>query len=422
MEHIAIIGLGYVGLPLAIRMSKKHGNLMGMDVSEKRVAQLNAGHDATAEVEPEDLKATTCKFTQNPSDLADSSFYIVTVPTPVSESNQPDLEPLRKACNMLGPLLKQGDIVVFESTVYPGVTEEYCGPILAEISGLEQGVEFSLGYSPERINPGDKVNRLETIVKNVSGDTPESLDRIVGVYEPVIDAGLFRCSSIKVAEAAKVIENTQRDVNIALMNELSLICQRINIPTLDVIEAASTKWNFLPFTPGLVGGHCIGIDPYYLASLSERVGHHPEVILSGRRVNDAMPRRTANTLVKLLVKSGVGMRTARVGVFGISFKEDVPDMRNSKALDVVESLRSFGCRPFVHDALCDPEEALKNGIELCDFSEMSDLDLMIVVSPHQQYINDPNFLRFVKKDGIFADIRGAFKYHERSETLIVWSL
>ncbi|MFC6589782.1 nucleotide sugar dehydrogenase [Sulfitobacter pacificus] len=419
---IAVIGVGYVGLPLAVRLSAQHERVVGFDTSAERVAGLNGGHDVTGEIEDDELQASSCLFSNDPSDIASCNVYIVTVPTPVLDTKQPDLGPLHKACHTVGPLVNRGDLIIFESTVYPGMTEDICGPILAEQSGLTQGEDFQLGYSPERINPGDKVNRLETIVKNVSADSDDALERVVAVYEPAIDAGLFRCSSIMVAEAAKVMENTQRDINIALMNELSMICSHIGINTFDVIEAASTKWNFLPFTPGLVGGHCIGVDPYYLASLSERVGHHPEVILSGRRLNDEMPRSTVNTLIKLLALAGNGIRSARIGVFGISFKEDVPDLRNSKAIEIIDLLREFGCSPMIHDPLCDPKDAKHYGIDLVDQSEVTDLDLMIVVAPHKEYTQDDGFLGSVKQGGILADIRGVFRKTELPADVRYWCL
>ncbi|MEO0771717.1 MAG: nucleotide sugar dehydrogenase [Pseudomonadota bacterium] len=419
---IAVVGLGYVGLPLAVRLSQHHDTVFGFDISDDRVTELVDGHDATGEVDDDVLVACPCQFTTDVTAIKDASFYIVTVPTPILDTKQPDLEPLHRACETLGPLLQRGDIVVFESTVYPGVTEDVCGPILARMSGLTQGVDFNLGYSPERINPGDRVNRLETIIKNVSADTDTALQRVVDVYEPVIDAGLFRCSSIKVAEAAKVIENTQRDVNIALMNELSMICSRIGVDTLEVIDAAATKWNFLPFKPGLVGGHCIGVDPYYLASLSERVGHHPEVILSGRRLNDAMPRHTVGNIVKLLVQRGKGTCSARVGVFGISFKENVPDLRNSKSLELIDYLKDFGCAPFVHDPMCDPVDARRYGVELAEYDAITDLDLMVLAVPHAAYHEDAAILSKLKPDGIIADIRGAFRKSKIPEDIHYWSM
>ncbi len=383
---------------------------------------LQSGVDYTGEVEPDEIKASTMVIINDEKDLADATFYIVTVPTPISKSRRPDLSPLKSACALVGAHLKKGDVVVFESTVYPGVTEDICGPLLAQASGLTVSEDFFLGYSPERINPGDKKNPLESIVKNVSGDTAETLDRVAAVYEAVITAGIFRCSSIKVAEGAKVLENTQRDVNIALMNELALICDRIGVNTREIIEAASTKWNFIPFYPGLVGGHCIGVDPYYLSSLSEEVGHHPEVILAGRRLNDSMSGYVANSILKKLAQRGGAIRSARVGVFGITFKENVPDVRNSKSIDVIEDLQSYGLNVLVHDPHADVDDAKRVGIELVDLDQMKDLEIMVLSVAHSSYVDDPQLLSRIVPNGVLVDIKSVFSRQDIPEGLGYWAL
>src|SRR5215831_19194233 len=329
-EKIAVIGLGYVGLPVAIAFGRKLPTV-GFDIRQRRVDELKRGHDDTLEVADEELaSATKLEMTADPAKLSDCTFYIVALPTPIDNNNRPDLTPMISASKTIGPHLKKGDVVVFESTVYPGVTEEVCGPILDEKSGLKNGTDYFLGYSPERINPGDKEHTFEKILKVVSGQTPETLDRVARAYGAVVTAGVHKAPSIKVAEAAKVIENTQRDLNIALMNELALIFDRMGIRTQDVLEAAGTKWNFLKFTPGLVGGHCIGVDPYYLTTKAEELGYLPEVILAGRRINNNMGAFVAARLVKMLIKQGFAVKGARVGVLGLTFKEDCNDLRNSK--------------------------------------------------------------------------------------------
>jgi UDP-N-acetyl-D-galactosamine dehydrogenase len=421
-ENIAVIGLGYVGLPLAVHLSYKFASVAGYDISEKRISEINRGYDATKEIGQAALERCGLRASASPAEIADASFYIVTVPTPINEARQPDLSPLKSACEVVGPHLQKGDVVVFESTVYPGVTEDFCAPILEKISGLKAGIDFGLGYSPERINPGDKVNTIDNVVKVVSGDTPRTLERVRAVYEMVVGAGLHAAASIKVAEAAKVLENTQRDINIALMNEMSLICNKINISTRDVIDAAATKWNFLPFTPGLVGGHCIGVDPYYLATLSEMIGHHPQVILAGRRTNDGMVRHVADSALRLMIERGESVRNLRIGVCGITFKEDVPDIRNSKTLELVNILRGYGMDPLVHDPHCDPDEAKALGFELCDTAEFTDLDVMILATPHGKYVDDKQFLKRIKPGGILMDVKGAYRKDECARTLKYWSL
>lgn len=421
-ENIAIVGLGYVGLPLAVCLAEKFNYVRGVDISERRVNDLLDGVDATNEIAADQLLSSGLKVSTSMKNVADASFYVVTVPTPITDSRQPDLSPLQSACDMIGPYLKKGDIVVFESTVYPGVTEDFCGPILEKLSGLKAGKDFGLGYSPERINPGDKVNTVENVIKIVSGDTPETLKRVEAVYNTVIKAGLHAAPNIKVAEAAKVLENTQRDINIALMNEMSMICGKVGVDIRSVIEAAATKWNFVPFTPGLVGGHCIGVDPYYLASLAEKVGHNPQVILAGRRTNDGMVAHIANETIRRMVSTGQATRDMRVGVFGLTFKENVPDIRNSKSIELVEALRGYGLTPTVHDAHCSAEVARNAGIELTNRADMFDLDVMVIATAHADYTNDPQFLNHLRKGGILIDVRGVYRNHDRLKDITYWSL
>ena len=421
-EKIAVIGLGYVGLPLAVCLAEKFQTVAGFDISDQRIREIRQGYDNTKEIGAKALRKCGLTVSDQLEDLRDSSFYIVTVPTPINDAREPDLEPLRYACRMLGKTLKKGDVVVFESTVYPGVTEDICTPILQKVSGLKVGEDFGVGYSPERINPGDKINTVENVIKVVSGDTPETLERVKAVYGLAIGAGLHCAPNIKVAEAAKVLENTQRDINIALMNEMSLICNKIGISTNEVIDAAATKWNFMPFTPGLVGGHCIGVDPYYLASLAEKIGHHPQVILAGRRTNDGMVRHIADATLRMMIEKGGSVRDMRVGVCGVTFKENVPDIRNSKALELINYLRGYGVQPVVHDPHCVPETARQFGVELCDDDGFSDLDVLVVATPHRVYVNDPRFLDKLRDDGILVDVRGAFRNSRKARALSYWSL
>jgi UDP-N-acetyl-D-galactosamine dehydrogenase len=367
MNQIAVIGLGYVGLPVALAIAKKFPNTVGFDINQEKIAALNQGIDSTGEVTSDELKNTSLKITCETIDLADCNFFIVAVPTPIDNNRVPDLTPLIKASESIGKVLKKGDVVVYESTVYPGVTEEICGAVLARVSDLRQGVDFKLGYSPERINPGDKTHTLEKIVKVVAGEDPQTLEQIASVYSAIVDAGVYRAQSIKVAEAAKVIENTQRDLNIALMNELAIICDHLNIRTRDVLAAAGTKWNFLPFTPGLVGGHCIGVDPYYLTAKAQQVGYYPQVILAGRRINDNMGQFLGNRLVKMFVEANITIKNARVGILGLTFKENVPDLRNSRVPDIIHELRQFGIEPLVHDSLAQNAHAVHEyGIQLSE--------------------------------------------------------
>lgn len=424
-ERIAVIGLGYVGLPVALAVARQFPGTIGFDVDERKVAELRRGHDRTGEVAAEELAGSSICFTADVEALRQASFFIVAVPTPIDHNRKPELTPLRRASETIGRVLEPGSVVVFESTVYPGVTEEVCGPILARVSGLEQGVDFKLGYSPERINPGDKEHTLERITKVVAGEDEATLSRVAAVYERIVPAGVYRASSIKVAEAAKVIENTQRDLNIALMNELAIIFDRLGIPTREVLAAAQTKWNFLPFKPGLVGGHCIGVDPYYLTSKAEEVGYHPQVILAGRRINDGMGAFVAQKLVKLLVHRDVPIRQARIGVLGLTFKEDVPDLRNSRVPDIVSELGQFGVAPLVHDPLADAEEAREEyGLSLCAWEDLTGLDALVLAVAHRRYLERPleQLLAPLKPAGVVIDVKSALAQRELPEGVGYWSL
>ena len=380
---IAVVGLGYVGLPAALALARVFPGTIGFDISSARVEQLRAGVDVSGEVARAELEGAALALTDDVEQLRAADFFIVAVPTPIDASNRPNLEPLRSASRLVGSVLRPGGIVVYESTVYPGVTEDICGPILAETSGLACGREFFLGYSPERINPGDKEHTFEKITKVVSGQDAATLDVVAGVYGAVVRAGVHRASSIQVAEASKVIENTQRDINIGLMNELAVIFDRLGIDTTEVLAAAGTKWNFLRFTPGLVGGHCIGVDPYYLTTKAEELGINPQVILAGRRINDSMGEFVARATVKQLGRGGHAISGARVGVLGLTFKENVRDTRNSKVPDVVAELREYGCEVLVHDPMADPSDARHEyGIELVAAEALTDLAALIFAVPH----------------------------------------
>ena len=426
-ERIAVVGLGYVGLPVALAFARKFERTVGFDISDDRVRSLADHHDWTGEVTEAELRETSLKLTSDPADLRGTTFFVVAVPTPIDADRRPDLGPLLAATRLVAAALAPGAVVVYESTVYPGVTEERCGPLLAETSGLRQSRDFKLGYSPERINPGDKLHTFEKIVKVVSGEDEEALGRVARVYEAVVDAGVHRAASIKVAEAAKVIENTQRDLNIALMNELALIFDRMGIRTQDVLEAAGTKWNFLPFTPGLVGGHCIGVDPYYLTAKAEALGYHPEVILAGRRINDDMGRHVARRTIKLLREQDHAIKGARIAIIGLTFKENVPDLRNSRVPDIVHELREYGVDPIIHDPLASAEQALHEyGIELRPFDALTDLDGVILAVPHQQSLDQlDRIVASVREGGLFIDVKSLVDPHElrklRSD-LRYWSL
>jgi len=421
-ERIAVIGLGYVGLPLGVELAKKYRDVRGFDIDADRVAQLCLAHDNTNEVDDTTLAATTMKVTSDPSVIANATLYIVTVPTPIDGSKRPDLNPLRNACRLIGEYLRKGDVVVFESTVYPGVTEDICAPILSEVSGLVASQDFGLAYSAERISPGDKKYSLTKIVKNVAGDTQETRDRVATVYQNIIEAGVFKVPSIKVAEAAKVLENTQRDLNIALMNELSLICHLMDVRTTDVIEAAATKWNFMPFVPGLVGGHCISVDPYYLTARAEELGYHPEVILAGRRINDNMPKYIAQSAVKLLAQRAQSIRASKIGILGVTFKENVPDMRNSKVAELISELREYGLSPLAYDPVATSADAAAMGVELVDESEMNDLDLVILAVPHDTILQGRAVWERVCGDGILMDIKSRLRNEPVPGGLEYWCL
>jgi UDP-N-acetyl-D-galactosamine dehydrogenase len=382
---IGVIGLGYVGLPLAAAFGRK-AKVIGFDISRRKVEQLVGGHDETGELSAEDLAGTRIEYTTDPARLRDVSFFIVTVPTPIDDHNKPDLSPMISASRTIGRHLSRGSIIVYESTVYPGVTEDICVPVLEQESGLKCGVDFKVGYSPERINPGDKVHTVDKIVKVVSGQDVETLETVAQVYELVVTAGVHRAPSIKVAEAAKVIENTQRDLNIALMNELAIIFGKLGISTRAVLEAAGTKWNFLKFTPGLVGGHCIGVDPYYLTYKAEELGYNPQVILAGRHINDSMGKYVAETTVKKLIQADKAVKGSRVLVLGLTFKENVPDIRNSKVIDIVRELREYGIEVLVHDPVASVEESrAEYGVELCALKQVGAVDAVIVAVAHQQF-------------------------------------
>lgn len=416
---IAIIGLGYVGLPLAVEFGKKLTTI-GFDINAKRVEELKQGQDHTLEVAPEELKlATLLEYVNDLEQLKTCNFFIVTVPTPIDGVNRPDLTPLQKASETVGKVLKKGDIVVYESTVYPGATEEVCIPVLEKVSGLKFNVDFFAGYSPERINPGDKVNTLTKIKKITSGSTPEIANIVDDVYKSIITAGTHKATSIKVAEAAKVIENTQRDLNIALVNELSIIFERVGIDTLDVLEAAGSKWNFLPFRPGLVGGHCIGVDPYYLTHKAEEVGYHPQVILAGRRINDEMARYTAQHTIKLMLQNGIDVPRAKVGVLGITFKENCPDIRNSKIVDMVNEFKQWGVDVVVSDPWADSQEVIDEyGIQLSDITELNQVDALVVAVGHNEFreLTAQQLKNLVRSDKpVIADVKSLFKREELQE-------
>jgi UDP-N-acetyl-D-galactosamine dehydrogenase len=420
-----IIGLGYVGLPVALALAKKFERVIGFDISKRRIEELRCRRDSTGEVSEAELRGTRLLFCDDPDALDQASFFVVTVPTPIDAGRRPDLTPLESACALIGPRLRPGSVVVFESTVYPGLTRNICGPLLAKASGLRLGTDFKIGYSPERINPGDRTHRLENITKIVSGEDGETLERVAAVYERIVDAGIHRAASIEVAEAAKVIENTQRDLNIALMNELAIIFDRLEISTRDVLAAAGTKWNFLPFTPGLVGGHCIGVDPYYLTARAEAVGYYPEVILSGRRINDSMGAFVARRLVKLLITAERPVKGARVGVFGITFKEDVPDLRNSRVPDIVMELREFGIEAQVADPLAD-EEGVQHeyGIKLNPPEELCRLDGLIFAVPHRVYRDAGwhELFAALTPGGILVDVKSAIPREAVPAEIRYWSL
>jgi UDP-N-acetyl-D-galactosamine dehydrogenase len=408
-KKIAIVGLGYVGLPLAVEFGKLRP-VLGFDINESRIAELRSGTDSTLEVSAEDLAAATqLQFSNDRSALEECGVFIVTVPTPIDNANRPDLTPLIKASETVGRAMKSGAIVIYESTVYPGCTEEVCVPILEKHSGLKFNENFFCGYSPERINPGDKVNTLTKIKKVTSGSTPEVAEAVDNLYKTIITAGTWKASTLKVAEAAKVIENSQRDLNIAFVNELSIIFARLGIDTLEVLEAAGSKWNFLPFRPGMVGGHCIGVDPYYLTHKAEEVGYHPQVILAGRRINDNMARHAACSTIKLMLQNGIDVARSKVGVLGVTFKENCPDIRNSKVADLIDELQSWGVEVVACDPWADPHEVhAEYGITLTDLNQVAELDAVVVAVGHREFHSiQPAALRKMCKaeQPVVADIK-----------------
>lgn len=422
-RNIAVVGLGYVGLPVAVTFGNKH-KVIGFDINEERIQELKNGYDRTNEVTSEKLGKTSIDFTSDLNDLKKADFIIVAVPTPIDKNNKPDLTPLLKASETVGKVITKDTIIVYESTVYPGATEEDCVPVLERHSGLTCGKDFFVGYSPERINPGDKVHTFETITKVVSGQTNEVLDIVADVYSSVVTAGVHKASSIKAAEAAKVIENTQRDVNIALMNELAIIFEKLNIDTNEVLKASGTKWNFLNFKPGLVGGHCIGVDPYYLTHKAQEVGHHPEVILAGRRINDNMSRHIASTIIKEMLKQGLEVQGATINVLGLTFKENCPDLRNTKVIHIVEELKDYGLNVNVNDVEADGSEAEKLfGFSLQSKQELNKADALLFAVPHKEYLdNKKEYLNLVKDDGVVFDIKGNINKDELTSNQGLWRL
>ncbi len=410
-SKLAIIGLGYVGLPLAVEFGKKRSTI-GFDINQKRIDELASGFDRTREVEASDLEhATRLSFTSSLDDIASATVFIVTVPTPIDAHKRPDLAPLLKASETVGKVLKKGDTVIYESTVYPGATEDDCVPVLEQHSGLKFNEDFFCGYSPERINPGDKEHRLTTITKVTSGSTPEVADAVDALYASIVTAGTHKAESIRVAEAAKVIENTQRDLNIALVNELAMIFNRMNIDTEAVLKAAGTKWNFLPFRPGLVGGHCIGVDPYYLTHKAEALGHHPQIILAGRRINDGMGKYVAAQLIKAMLRADLAINGARILILGMTFKENCPDLRNTRVVDVIRELEDYGAIVDVHDAYADPEQAKEEyGIELIEALSHDQYDAVLLAVPHETYrdMGASTVRKFGHARSIFFDLKSCF--------------
>lgn len=424
-EVFSIIGLGYVGLPVAVAFGLKH-KVIGFDINQKRISELQNGIDRTGEVSEEDLKNSSIHYTSNLEDLRQANFHIVAVPTPVDEHNKPDLTPMLKASETVGSVLKKGDVVVFESTVYPGVCEDECLPILERKSGLKGGVDFKIGYSPERINPGDKEHTFTKILKLVSAQDQESLDRVARAYSSVVTAGVYKASSIKVAEAAKVIENTQRDVNIALINELSLIFDKMGINTNEVIEAAGTKWNFIKFRPGLVGGHCIGVDPYYLTFKAESLGYHPQVILSGRRINDGMGKYIAEKTVKEIIHAGHAVKGCIVTILGLTFKEDCPDTRNSKVKDIINELREYGVEVQAYDPVVHADEAEHElGVQITPFKNLKKAHALIVAVKHKEFasIEKHSFKELTVENAALIDVKSLFSAKDiQALGMRYWSL
>src|SRR5690625_606865 len=426
-EKIAVVGLGYVGLPLAVELAKTY-DVIGFDINREKLDTYRSGVDVTNEVGDEAIQATTMTFTDDPNMLQEAKFIIVSVPTPINTDKTPNLTPMIKASETIGENLTKGSIVVYESTVYPGTTEEICLPILEEKSGLKLGEDFKLGYSPERINPGDKVNTLTKIVKVVSGSDEEALREISNLYGSIIEAGIHEAESIKVAEAAKVIENSQRDINIAFMNELSMVFNKMNINTKAVLEAASTKWNFLKFTPGLVGGHCIGVDPYYFTYKAEQLGYHSQIILAGRKINDNMGKHVAENMIKSLVHAKVDVHSARIGVFGLTFKENVADVRNTKVIDIIDELKDYGVELVVHDPEADADDVQREfDLALADEADLKDLDCIIFAVPHNAYKEKYNLETILplyrSNKRVLIDIKNMFDRQASEDAgILYWSL
>jgi len=427
-EKISVIGLGYVGLPLAIELAKKY-DVTGFDTNEEKLNIYKSGVDVTNEVGDQAIKDTTLHFTTDEADLDACKFHIVAVPTPINTDKTPNLAPIIGASETIGRHLTKGSIVVYESTVYPGTTEEVCVPILEEVSGLTFGEDFTVGYSPERINPGDKVNTLTKITKVVSGSDEETLEEVAKVYEHIIEAGVHRAESVKVAEAAKVIENSQRDINIAFMNELSMVFNKMDINTKAVLEAAGTKWNFLNFTPGLVGGHCIGVDPYYFTYKAEQLGYHSQIILAGRKVNDNMGKHVASNIIKQLIQQNIDVNKARIAILGLTFKENVGDVRNTKVIDIIRELDDYGIDVLVHDPVADPDEVKREfDIDLIDDAQLTELDCIVFAVPHDHYVEDfsqEDYMNMYAKDTkpVFVDIKSFFDRKAlESAGMSYWSL
>lgn len=427
-EKVSLVGLGYVGMPIAVAFARKI-KVVGFDLNEEKIKLYQSGVDPTNEVGDEVIRNTTVEFTADPTKLKDAKFHIVAVPTPVNSDHSPDLRPVEGASRILGQNLTKGSVVVFESTVYPGVTEDICVPILEKESGLKCGVDFKIGYSPERINPGDKVHRLETITKIVSGMDDETLDTVAKVYELVVEAGVYRAESIKVAEAAKVIENSQRDINIAFMNELSIIFHKMDIDTQAVLNAAGTKWNFLKFAPGLVGGHCIGVDPYYLTYIADQLGYHSRIILAGRRINDGMGKYVAESLVKNLIKTDIPVKKAKVAILGFTFKENCPDTRNTKVIDIYRELEEYGIKSLVVDPEADIEEANRlYGITFGTMKDVKDMDAIIIAVAHKQFMEFTKemisgFYDAKHSQKVLMDIKGVLNKQDYvTEDFLYWRL
>jgi UDP-N-acetyl-D-galactosamine dehydrogenase len=424
MRKIAVIGLGYVGLPVAVGFAEHFPGTIGFDIDTRRVAALAGGEDWTGEIVTTRLRKSGLTVTSELARLKTCDTFIVCVPTPIHKDRRPNLEPLRAASESVAQIMRRGALVIYESTVYPGVTEDYCGAILARVSGLKQGRDFKLGYSPERINPGDREHTFERILKVTAGEDAATADAVADLYGAVVKAGIYRAASIKVAEAAKALENTQRDLNIALMNEMAIICDAMKIRTRDVLDAAATKWNFLKFSPGLVGGHCIGVDPYYLTSKAQELGYNPQVILAGRRINDSMGNIIARRLVRFLAAGEQPIHKARVGVLGLTFKENVPDIRNSRVPDILAELQSFGITPLAHDPLAIAADLIHEyGLTMSPLAKFKALDALILAVPHRQYLEKPAKLNAMLRDGgILADIKSVIEPRMVPDTVRYWSL